>query len=92
MNRQKIICLLLVLLSPILYSLCWWPMKFTGFMFWAEPNDIVKHIWKETSYIFTHPKQFRIKDWLWILFVLVIAHIPYFIMWQIIKCLWKNLL
>lgn len=86
MVRQKCVCLLLVLLSPILYPICWWPMRFTGWMFWTEPNDIMYHLWHQMVSIFD-PKP-KMKTWIYILFISAIAYIPYWMIWKIVNAVW----
>ncbi len=88
MNRQKYACLIMVFLIPILYPLCWWPMRFTGWVFWNEPNEIVKHIWTQTVFTFNQTDILKKREWIYIFIVSMATCIPYLIIWEIIRCVW----
>lgn len=87
MNRQNLICLLLLFLIPFFYPF-WYVMSLTGWVFYREEKEIVKFLWKQTTKLFHHTQPFKIKDWLLLFLAIGLAHIPYFIAWKLLRCIW----
>lgn len=88
MNRHRYICLAMFFLIPFFYPLCWWPMRYTGWVFWSEPNDIVKHLWTQISLMIQQPDTLRKKDWVGLFIVASLTYIPYWITVKIAKAVW----
>lgn len=88
MTKQKFVNLIIFILIPFFYPFCWWPMSFTGWVFWREPKDIMQFLWDETSKLFSRPNQFKMKDWFLLFLAVTLAHIPYFITWKILYCVY----
>ena len=88
MNRQRYVCLIIFFLLPFYYPLFLWPMKFTGWIFWNEPQEIIKHIWNQMMITFSQPNQLRKRDWLYIFIVTTLTYLPYWITAKVIKAVW----
>ncbi len=87
MVRQKCVCLLLLLLSPIMYPICWWPMRFSGWVFWTEPNEMMKHMFLTVGSIF-RPNMPSLKQWIYILLISAVAFLPYWMINEAVTCIW----
>jgi hypothetical protein len=89
MTKQKFVNLIIFILIPFFYPFCWWPMSFTGWVFWREPKNIVEFLWKEAIRLFrSSSDSFKIKDWFLLFLAIGLAHIPYLVAWKILRCIW----
>lgn len=88
MNKHRYMCFVMFFLSPILYPLCWWPMRYTGWVFWSEPNDIMKHLWIQMSLTFQQTDILRKREVFWIFVLSSLTFIPYWIIYKLLQAAW----